>query len=289
MKPYFESVFLPGEPFPVRGLITTTMEHVIKVHPHWHAETEVLYYMEGSALQQVNDSIFTAVAGDIIIIGRDQLHSTYTMGSNDCRILVLQFDANSMLAQIVNNHVTLPEVDFNNGTVYKNPIRTDDDRGRLLLQCINEIYDELSIKGISSQYMVRAALYRLTGLLNRHNLFTVSPDNTDSVRNAHLMLERTFKLVDESFMSEISLNQAALASNLSTTHFCRLFKKTTGMTFHEYLTFYRINRAEKMLNSTKKLTEIAFDCGFGSVSSFIRNFKSVKGCTPSNHVQEGEA
>jgi AraC-like DNA-binding protein len=44
-----------------------------------------------------------------------------------------------------------------------------------------------------------------------------------------------------------------------------------------------VNQAEKMLNSEEALSEIAFECVFGSVSSFIRNFKKYRGSAPSDY------
>ena len=72
----------------------------------------------------------------------------------------------------------------------------------------------------------------------------------------------------------------AQATNLSVTHFCRLFKQTTGMGFHEYLNRYRIAQAEHMFSSSKSLLEISYACGFGSVSAFLRNYKKYRGLPP---------
>jgi AraC-like DNA-binding protein len=276
MQPYFENVFLPCNLFPIKGFITTTMEHVIEVNPHWHAEIEVLYYMQGCALQQVNDVFFTAEPGDIVVIGRDQLHSTYTIAKSNCRVMVLMFDADKLFGPD-----TLCATDYGPEIIYSNPIKTDHSGGKQLLQCMSEAYRELEQKQTAYEHLVRASLFQFTGLLSRLNLFTVSQNSSENISAIHTMLQNTFRLVDASFGEEITLSQGAQASNLSVTHFCRLFKKATGMTFHEYLTFYRINRAEQMLITSRKLSDIAFECGFGSVSAFIRNFKAVKQCTPS--------
>ena len=288
MEPYFESLFLPVEPFPARCLITATMEHAMQVHPHWHPEVEILFYMNRCALQQVNDTFFTAEPGDVVIIGRDQLHSTYTIGKSSCSIMVIQFDAGRLLEPITGNQ-GIPIADFNHETVYDNPIKTTGHKGEQLKQTVEELYAELEEKKPAHQYMVRAAIYRLTGLLSRMGAFHKSSKATaEHMSHIHDMLEKTFRLVDESFAEEISLRDAANSANLSTTHFCRLFRQSTGMTFHEYLTFYRVNRAEKMLDSKKKIAEVAFDCGFGSVSSFLRNFQKYKNCTPSQSMQDRE-
>lgn len=281
LKPYFETVFPPAAPFPARAFITTSMEHVIRVHPHWHPIIEILYYMNGSALQQVNDRFFTAVPGDIVIIGRDQLHSTYTVGTGNCRIMVLQFDADRMLGRDV-EHATAAQ--FDREIVYRNPLRADGG-GMELPACVEELYGELERMPPAYEYMARAAVFRLAGLLRRTAPYSVESGSAQEIQGMQTMLEKTFRLVDESFSEQITLEDAATASNLSTTHFCRLFKRSTGMTFHEYLTFYRVNRAGKLLGGGRKLAGVAFECGFGSVSSFIRNFRKYKNCAPSRYIR----
>jgi len=283
MEPYCENVDMPYNLFPVKSFETSTMEHVIEVHPHWHPEIEILFFISGFAKQQVNDSFFTAQCGDIIIIGKEQLHSTYSFGKNKCEILVIQFYADNMFEQGANYKNIVSYKNFRNEVIYKNPIKSDSNEGQILLQNIVSIHKELKEKKTAYENMIKAALYCVKGILTRSELYTVSQINSESTLKAHSMLEKTFKLIDECYSEEITLGKAALTSNFSVTHFCRLFKKVTGMTFYDYLTFYRVNRAERMLNSSKKMTEIAFECGFGSVSAFIRSFKKYKKCAPSKY------
>lgn len=79
----------------------------------------------------------------------------------------------------------------------------------------------------------------------------------------------------------ISLSQMGGIVNLSQYHFCRLFKQSTGITPHQYLTQCRINRAKQLLSKTKlTITEIAFEIGFNNHSSFTRLFRKYVGVTP---------
>lgn len=276
VQPYHEDIRLPGGSLKARGFVTTMMEHML-VHPHWHTEVEVLFYLDGPALQQVNDRFFTAEAGDIVVIGSDQLHSTYTVGREAYRILVLQFDADSLLGS------DLPEGanSYGNGVRYENPVRLPAAPARELAQSLREALDELDGCMPGYERIVRGALYRFTGLLDRWAACEHTASSPEALSGIQDMLQNTFRLVDASYAEEITLAQAAAASSLSVTHFCRLFRRATGMTFHDYLTFYRVNRAEQMLPSGQKFSQIAFDCGFGSVSSFIRNFRKYKSCSPS--------
>lgn len=283
MEAYCENVVMPFYLFPIKSFTTSTMEHVIEVHPHWHTEIEILYFINGQAKQQVNENIFHAENGDIVIIGKDQLHSTYAYENNICEVLVIQFDAHNILGPFINNSDIDAHFDFSNETIYENPIKTDSNEGQTILKSIIEIHEELRNNQIAYESMVKAALFRFAGTLARYGLYKVNRTNHDNMQYIHSMLEKTFKLIDECYSEEISLRKAALTSNLSVTHFCRLFKKATGMTFYDYLTFYRVNRAEKMLNTSRKMAEITFQCGFGSVSSFIRSFKKFKNCAPSKY------
>lgn len=107
---------------------------------------------------------------------------------------------------------------------------------------------------------------------DRGRLSTVSLANpSDRQRD---MLAKAFELINEQYDREgLTLAQAAGAVHLSVSHFCRLFKQATGMTFHRYLNHYRIVQACQMLDTGRTLSEAAFACGFGSLSAFHRSYK----------------
>lgn len=69
---------------------------------------------------------------------------------------------------------------------------------------------------------------------------------------------------------------------LSPGYFSRLFKKTTGITFVDYLTNVRMDKAKYMLaNTTKKMYEISRDIGYEDPNYFSYNFKKNVNVTPS--------
>ena len=95
-------------------------------------------------------------------------------------------------------------------------------------------------------------------------------------------LEKIEDYVSAHLNQNISLSEMAGVINLSQYHFCRLFKQSTGITPHQYLTQCRINRAKELLSKTKlTITEIAFEIGFSNHSSFTRLFRKYVGVTPS--------
>jgi AraC-like DNA-binding protein/ligand-binding sensor protein len=80
----------------------------------------------------------------------------------------------------------------------------------------------------------------------------------------------------------IDLDDVAKAMHVSTFYFCKMFKKATGLTFTEYLGRVRIERAKtQLLNPNRRVSEIAYDVGFHSLTHFNRVFRQVTGQSPS--------
>ena len=80
---------------------------------------------------------------------------------------------------------------------------------------------------------------------------------------------------------DLTLDFVADLAGFSKFHFTRLFKQFTNVSFYKYLNQKRIATAEKLLaDPQNSITDAALNSGFTSLSSFIRMFKIVKGCTP---------
>ncbi|MBR4706854.1 MAG: helix-turn-helix domain-containing protein [Pseudobutyrivibrio sp.] len=80
---------------------------------------------------------------------------------------------------------------------------------------------------------------------------------------------------------DLKLDEIADMSGFSKFYFERLFKQFTGTSFYKYVNQKRIEKAvELLIEPGNSVTDVALNCGFMSISSFIRMFKLQKGCTP---------
>lgn len=83
---------------------------------------------------------------------------------------------------------------------------------------------------------------------------------------------------------DLTLTQVAQAVNTSAFYFCKMFKKTTGMTFTDYLARVRVEKVKNLLlNPHKRVSEAAFEAGFQSLSQFNRVFRKIAGESPSTY------
>jgi len=87
--------------------------------------------------------------------------------------------------------------------------------------------------------------------------------------------------IQEHQADEISLGDVAGAVNTSTFYFCKMFKKSTGINFTEYLARVRVEKAKNLLlNPNQRISEVAFASGFQSLSHFNRVFRRIAGQSP---------
>lgn len=82
----------------------------------------------------------------------------------------------------------------------------------------------------------------------------------------------------------LTLHQVARVVNLSAHYFCRKFKDSTGLSFTQFLTRTRVERARQMLEDPAiRVNEAAFAAGFQSISQFNRAFRTIVGVTPTQY------
>ena len=94
-------------------------------------------------------------------------------------------------------------------------------------------------------------------------------------------LRRAKELLTEGLKDDVSLARLAEECGLSTRHFTRSFRQTTGTSPHRWLMRYRVERARELLAVRGlSLTEIALRCGFADQSHFTRIFTAHVGIAP---------
>ena len=91
-----------------------------------------------------------------------------------------------------------------------------------------------------------------------------------------LLVRKAREYIEQHKMEPLSLATVAQASGASVFHFCKVFKKTTGLTFTDYVGRVRLEDAKaQLLNPNRRISEIAYDVGFQSLTQFNRMFKRV--------------
>jgi two-component system response regulator YesN len=116
-----------------------------------------------------------------------------------------------------------------------------------------------------------------------HDLAQLVMDEVKKTRfsNGQHMVEAVRNYVEENFSYELTLSFLAEMFHMNETYLSGLFKQRVGMTFSDYVTKLRLNKAELLLKEEElKLTDIAMLVGYSSSSYFSTAFKKFHGKSP---------
>ena len=95
------------------------------------------------------------------------------------------------------------------------------------------------------------------------------------------LVQKARAYIEAHKMEPFSLSDVAKAAGASVFHFCKVFHKATGLKFTDYVARVRLEDARtQLLNHNRRVSEIAYDVGFQSLTQFNRTFKRVFGQSP---------
>ncbi len=153
----------------------------------------------------------------------------------------------------------------------------DDDRSAAEIRSAKVQFDQVPVMA-PERYEAALAILQSFALQlgdSAHRLlFATATHEPEAVRNA-----KTF--IHDHLAEPMSLEAVASAVNVSSFHFCKLFKRATGLTFTDFVNRARVEKAKRMLmKPAARITEVAYDVGFQSLSHFNRSFRRIADESP---------
>lgn len=98
------------------------------------------------------------------------------------------------------------------------------------------------------------------------------------------VITKARQYISEHITEDLTLHQMAEVVHTSIFYFCKQFRKTTGMTFTEFVSRTRVEKAKNfLLNPNLRISEIAYASGFQSLTHFNRLFKAITGNSPTEY------
>ena len=98
------------------------------------------------------------------------------------------------------------------------------------------------------------------------------------------ILKNIEREVRENYAENLSLQSLGKKYYINSSYLGQIFRKAYGQSFRDYLTMRRINEAAHLLLQTdRKIGDIAESVGYRDIDYFISRFIEIKGCTPSRY------
>lgn len=242
---------------------------------HFHDEIELIYVDEGQIDVLIGENRYSAEKGTTLFISSRTPHLTYAVTDGTSGTLV-QFRTEDFLDKSVKS-----------ASKYLPRLAVLSDKPLTIFPSDSPIAE--SMKGIMKEYDERkeayeafiiSGVYSILGFLYRKNILVAASSYFDSHSIQKLL--PVLEYINENYNKDLTLDTVSGEFGLNPSYFSRMFKRTVGIGYTEYLNYVRIIRSEKLLRSTDmSVLDIALEVGFSSVSYFNRVFKKIKNCTPS--------
>lgn len=224
---------------------------------HLHSSFELIVVTEGEMLVTVDGTTYSLCQEDALLIFPNQVHELKTQ-EHSCHFLcifspkLVQAYSKQFIGKVPLNNKFRPDFHF--------------------------VERLASLKNTDSIMSVKGALYSLCGE------FDTGAEYINKISGDNDLLSDIFKFVETNYSSDCSLDALSHYTSYHYVYLSKYFKKCTGISFTEYVNRYRISEAcYLLLNFSRTILQTAYDCGFDSLRSFNRNFKSIMGITPSEY------
>lgn len=253
-----------------------------------HEYFEILYINSGSALCRIEDRLFSVSEGDLVVVGSTVYHRLE--GSSSCPVTLSALFFEPALIRCDGG---------SDGTEYLTPFFTQDSNFPHVVPARTEIphqvlammlrmREELPASSPRARLTVKTYLKMILMLLVNHFAsYTGSLEVFQRRQRALDKLLPLFRYLSQNCGTPVSILQASRICGMSASHFMNFFKRLTGTSFAQYVTQYRVERAQALLTATDAhLTDIAQELGFCDQSYFGSVFRKCVGMTPAEYRRQ---
>lgn len=261
--------------------------HIVERHKteftyplHQHKEYELNFIEHGSGVRRiVGDSVEEIGDYDLVLIGAEDLEHVWEQGkcnSKDIREITIQFSTDLFNGELLSK---------NQFASIKRMLRRADHGLSFPLASIMKVYSTLDTLAAEQERFVQFLkflyiLYELSvsdgARVLASSSFAHTSRSTESRR-----VQKVKQYINDHYAEPLTLTGMADLVGMSPVAFSRFFRMRTGRTLSDYIIDIRLGYAARMLvDSTKNISEVCYECGFNNLSNFNRTFKAKRGYTP---------
>jgi AraC-like DNA-binding protein len=265
----------PDEGSSFKILLTPKLNEIY--YWHFHPEIELVYVEADKGIRHIGDHISTYEGSDLALIGSYIPHLNFDYGvKSTVETVVVQFRQHfyedAFYRQPEMHLIYDLMVRAQTGIAFYGETKK---QAGLLLK-------KLTGLGSFDQLILLIQIFQLLAESKEFTLLNTRPIASHAVIKEQERMHVIYKYVEKHFQKPIKITSIANMVNLSEAAFCRYFKKSTKLTYTDFVNQYRINHAKKLLMQNANVTEACYDTGFESLSYFNKIFKKITGENPSS-------
>ena len=247
---------------------------------HRHKEFELNFIEHGAGVRRiVGDSVEEIGDYELVLVGSEGLEHVWEQGnckSKDIREITIQF-----------SHDILSENMLSKGqfTTIRQMLPKAEHGLSFPTSAIMKVYSALDTLAKEPEPFVQFLkvlyiLYQLS-LSNDAKMLASSSFSHASRNQESRRVQKVKQYINDHYSEPLNLTELSDMVGMSPVAFSRFFRIRTNRTLSEYIADIRLGFAARLLvDTTKNISEICYECGFNNLSNFNRTFKAKRGSTP---------
>lgn len=229
---------------------------------HMHRSYEMVLVLKGEMIMQIDSEIYHLREGDLILVKPHRIHSYETESGKTNEILACIFSGD-LIAAISDalSRYHLPSIVLHN-----------------VPQLYRDVF--LSAQDCNDVAGIKGFLYLLCSLFYRE--LDCTREDANVVDNS--LLRDMFIYIENNVDKPCTLHELARELRYNEAYLSRMFRKSVGVPYSDYVQNIKINHACYLLrNTSESIFNIAMKCGYATQSSFYRSFKQLVGMSPNEY------
>ena len=261
--------------------------HIVERHKteftyplHRHREFELNFIEHGAGVRRiVGDSVEEIGDFELVLVGSEGLEHVWEQGnckSADIREITIQFSKDIFNENLLSK---------NQFVSIKKMLDKAEHGLAFPLSAIMKDYSALDTLAVEKEKFVQFLkflyiLYELSMADGVKVLASSSFANTSRNKESR-RVQKVKQYINDHYSEPLMLNDLADIAGMSPVAFSRFFRIRTNRTLSDYIADIRLGFAARLLvDTTKNISEICYECGFNNLSNFNRTFKNKRGSTP---------
>jgi AraC-like DNA-binding protein len=249
---------------------------------HFHPEIELVYVEAERGIRHIGDHVSTYYGSDLALIGSNIPHLNFDYGAKTrVETVVIQFPPDYFQVRMGQ----VPEMQKVRALMEraKSGIAFDGETKRL----VGERMKVIPTLNRFDQFVELLHIFQLLAESETAISLRVRPIASQQVLKQQERMARVYQYVEKHFQDKINTGLIAEELSLTVPAFCRYIKKTTLLTYTDFVNQYRINYSKQLMLQDKPISICCYESGFENLSYFNRVFKKQLGMSPSQFKKQG--
>ncbi len=252
--------------YPKLNHVRASIVQIVNRNAHVHRALELGLALEGNAVVRIGDRSFSAKKGSLFFFNANESHEIIAASQAGIKIAYLQV-ANSFCSEYLSCFRNL-ELLENDLSSYLSPEKCREVTGLMVAALQDYMAPDSDLYALTCICSI-CKLYSKILSYVPYRQMTEAAYLSRNKKTARLT--RITEYIDNNYSEKITLDALAKREDVTTTYLSHFIKDNLHMTFQEYVSSVRFERALKLLQSTSMcLTDVAVVCGFSDVKYLSR-------------------